>query len=231
MAHQALVTAQAIVGYDRYVDLVDPELLVGKTVFSSPMTKELKRTAQAVDYALQGLNTVVVSSGDSGIYGMAGLVLEYLERKNLDQNIELEIIPGIPALAATAALLGAPLMHDFASISLSDLMTPLELIMRRVQKALEADFVLVLYNPRSRKRHAYLTQVLNMALDLQGPETPIGFVRNAYRPDQEVRVATLKTCDPEWADMLTTIIIGNSNTRLVGQKMLTPRGYFEKYQE
>ena len=144
-------------------------------------------------------------------------------------TIELEVVPGIPALCAAAALLGAPLMHDFASISLSDLLTPLPTIMKRVRCAVEGDFVLVLYNPKSRKRDSYLGQALAIAAEHRGPDTPVGFVRNAYRPDQDVRVATLGTCDPEWADMLTTVVIGNSASRLAGGKILTPRGYFEKY--
>lgn len=229
MALDALLEAHAVVGYGRYLDLIDPLLLEGKTVYSSPMKKEMDRAAKAVEFALDGLDTVVVSSGDSGIYGMAGLMLEHLEQGNLLDTVSLQIVPGIPALAATAALLGAPLMHDFASVSLSDLMTPLDVIMRRVRAALEADFVLVLYNPRSRKRHSHLAQALDMARSLRAADTPVGFVRSAYRPDQSVRVATLCTCDPDWADMLTTVIIGNSTTRLAGGKILTPRGYFEKY--
>ena len=229
MAQSCLAHAGAVVGYDRYMELVDPDLLHGKTLFSSPMKKEMERTAKAVEFALAGLDTVVVSSGDSGIYGMAGLVLEFLEREGLLDAIDLEIVPGIPALCAAAALLGAPLMHDFASISLSDLLTPLPTIMKRIRCAVEGDFVIVLYNPKSRKRDSYLGQALAIAAEHRGPDTPVGFVRNAYRPDQDVRVATLGTCDPEWADMLTTVVIGNSASRLAGGKILTPRGYFEKY--
>ena len=229
MALESLTRADAVVGYDRYMDLVDPELLAGKTLFSSPMKKEMERTARAVDFALSGLDTVVVSSGDSGVYGMAGLVLEYLEREGLLHAVELDIVPGIPALCAAAALLGAPLMHDFCAVSLSDLLTPLPLIMRRVRCAAEGDFVIALYNPKSRKRGSYLAQALAMIAEHRGPDAPVGFVRNAYRPDQEVRTATLASCDPEWADMLTTVIVGNSATRLVNDKMLTPRGYYEKY--
>lgn len=218
-----------MVGYTRYLDLVDPALLAGKTIFASGMQKEMDRAAKAVDFALGGLDTVVVSSGDSGIYGMAGLVLEYLERHALHDRVDLNVVPGIPALCAAAALLGAPLMHDFASISLSDLLTPLPLIMKRVRAAVEADFALVLYNPKSRKRASYLAEALAIATKKRGPDTPVGFVRAAFRPDQEVRVATLGTCEPDWADMLTTVVIGNSASRLVGDKILTPRGYFEKY--
>jgi precorrin-3B C17-methyltransferase len=229
MALETLRRAGAVVGYDRYMTLVDAELLAGKAVFSSPMKKELERTARAVEFAMSGLDTVVVSSGDSGVYGMAGLVLEYLEREGLLDAVDLDVVPGIPALCAAAALLGAPLMHDFAAISLSDLLTPLPLIMKRVECAVEGDFVMVLYNPRSRKRASYLGRTLDMAAARRGPDTPVGFVRNAYRPDQEVRVATLGSCDPEWADMLSTVVIGNSASRLVGGKILTPRGYYEKY--
>jgi precorrin-3B C17-methyltransferase len=229
LAQERLTRARAVVGYDRYMALVDPALLAGKTLFSSPMKKEMERTVKAVEFVLAGLDTVVVSSGDSGIYGMAGLVLEYLEREKLLEAIDPEIVPGIPALCAAAALLGAPLMHDFASISLSDLLTPLPTIMKRVRCAVEGDFVVVLYNPKSRKRDSYLRQALAMAAAQRGPDTPVGFVRNAYRPDQEVRVATLGSCDPEWADMLTIVVVGNTATRLVGNTIITPRGYFEKY--
>jgi precorrin-3B C17-methyltransferase len=229
LALERLGQARAVVGYDRYMDLVDPALLAGKTIFSSPMKKELERTAKAVEYVLAGLDTVVVSSGDSGIYGMAGLVLEYLERENLLAVVDPEVVPGIPALCAAAALLGAPLMHDFAAISLSDLLTPLPTIMKRVRCAAEGDFVLALYNPKSRKRASYLGQALDIVMAQRGPDTPVGFVRNAYRPDQAVRVATLGACDPEWADMLTIVIVGNSASRLSGTTIITPRGYFEKY--
>ena len=229
MALESLRRAGAVVGYDRYMDLVDPGLLAGKTLFSSPMKKEMERTARAVEFALSGLDTVVVSSGDSGVYGMAGLVLEYLEREGLLDAVDMDVVPGIPALCAAAALLGAPLMHDFAAISLSDLLTPLELIMRRVRCAAEGDFVVALYNPKSRKRSSYLGQALEIIAAHRGPDTPVGFVRSAYRPDQEIRVATLADCDPEWADMLTTVVVGNSASRIAGGKILTPRGYYEKY--
>lgn len=225
----ALDRSRAVVGYDRYVDLVDPALLAGKTVFTSPMKKEMDRAAKAVDFALSGLDTVVVSSGDSGIYGMAGLMLEHLERNGLLETVELDIVPGIPALCAAAALLGAPLMHDFACISLSDLLTPLDLIMRRVRAAADADFVMVFYNPRSRKRASHLEEALRLTSARRGPETPVGFVRNAFRPDQEVRTATLGRCDPAWADMLSIVMVGNSASRLAGNKIITPRGYYEKY--
>lgn len=224
----AITAAQAVVGYTRYLELVDAELLAGKTVFASGMQKEMDRAAKAVEFTLAGQDTVIVSSGDSGIYGMAGLVLEYLERHGLLDRVELDVIPGIPALCAAAALLGAPLMHDFASISLSDLLTPLPLIRKRIQAAVEADFVLVLYNPKSRKRSSYLAEALAVALAQRGPDTPVGFVRAAFRPEQHIRVATLASCDPEWADMLTIVIVGNSASRIVGGKILTPRGYFEK---
>ena len=175
MALSCLVRAGAVVGYDRYMELVDPDLLKGKTLFSSPMKKEMERTAKAVEFALAGLDTVVVSSGDSGIYGMAGLVLEFLEREGLLDTVELEVVPGIPALCAAAALLGAPLMHDFASISLSDLLTPLPTIMKRIRCAVEGDFVIALYNPKSRKRDSYLGQALAIATEHRGADTPVGF--------------------------------------------------------
>lgn len=229
MALAALTTCDVVVGYTRYMDMVEPMLLTGKEIFVSGMKQEMERTAKAVEFALSGLHTVVVSSGDSGIYGMAGLVLEYLERHQLLESIELEVIPGIPALCAAAALLGAPLMHDFASISLSDLLTPLPLIMKRVRAAAEADFVMVLYNPKSRKRSSYLAEALEIVRHERGPDTPVGFVHSAFRPEQKVEVCTLGSCNPDSADMLTTVVIGNSASRRIGGKILTPRGYFEKY--
>lgn len=229
MALNALHGAQAVVGYGPYLELIDPALLEGKIVLSSPMKKEMERATKAIDCALSGQNTVVVSSGDSGIYGMAGLILEFMERQSLLDSIDLEIVPGIPALCAAAALLGAPLMHDFAAISLSDLLTPLPLIMKRVRCAAEGDFVIVLYNPKSRRRASYLKEALSIIAEHRQSHTPVGFVRNAYRPGQETRIATLGSCTAEDADMLTTVVVGNSATRIAGRHMLTPRGYFEKY--
>ena len=152
-AREVLERAEVIIGYKGYIKLIDSDLLQGKEIIATGMTQELDRCHAAIDSSLKGKSTAVVCSGDPGIYGMAGLILELLETRGCHAEIDVEIIPGIPALTAAAALLGAPLMHDFAVISLSDLLTPWEIIEKRIGAALEADFVLVLYNPRSKKRN------------------------------------------------------------------------------
>ncbi|GAB6060065.1 precorrin-3B C(17)-methyltransferase [Desulfonatronum parangueonense] len=224
-AFQALEQSRAIVGYSVYIDLIPMEILAGKEVLASGMRREIERCQQAVELALQGVDTALVSSGDAGIYGMAGPCLEVLEQLGALDRVECEVIPGIPALAAAAALLGAPLMHDFAVISLSDLLTPWERIVQRIEHASRADFVLVLYNPRSRGRDRQLAQAVDIALRFKHPETPVGLVRNAYRPGQEVSVFPLHKMPVERVDMLSILFIGNSQTRFLGNQMLTPRGY------
>ncbi len=229
-AREAIANAQVVVGYNGYIGLVDKRLLQGKEVISTGMRGEVERCLRAIERALMGLDTVIVSSGDPGIYGMAGLVLELIEREGLQDLMEIEVIPGIPALSAAAALLGAPLMHDFSVVSLSDLLTPWELIIKRVRAALEADFVLVIYNPRSRRRTWQLQEVLKEVKKGKGSALPVGIVRNAAREGQKVAVVKAGDVDPDSIDMLTILIIGNSQTRVVGSKMVTPRGYMEKYQ-
>lgn len=228
-ARIALEQADAVVGYKGYMQLVSPELLEGKEVFSTGMTGEVERGNKVLEYALQGLKTVVVSSGDAGIYAMAGLVLELLESRNLADSLEFEVVPGIPALAAAAALLGAPLMHDFASISLSDLLTPWKAIEKRLEHAARGDFVIVLYNPRSRKRADHLQKALGIIGEHRKGNTPAGVVIRAFRPGQKVVVSTLSELDPEEVDMQSIVVVGNSTTRVAGGRMLTPRGYSGKY--
>jgi precorrin-3B C17-methyltransferase len=228
-ARLVLDRAEVIVGYSTYIRLLDPDLVQGKEVISTGMTKEVERCRAALDLACQGKRTAVVCSGDSGIYALAGLILELMEERNLAENMELEIVPGIPALAAAASSLGAPLMHDFASISLSDLLTPWEVIEHRVRAAAEADFVIVLYNPRSKTRTWQLEAVRSMLLKARTGDTPVGVVKNASKPDEQVVFTTLKGLDAESVDMKCTVIIGNSQTRRVGRWLLTPRGYAAKY--
>ena len=220
-----LERSRAILGYNVYIDLIPGELLAGKQVLASGMRREMERCNQAVDMALAGVDTALVSSGDAGIYGMAGPCLEILEQRGALDHVDFEIVPGIPALAAAAALLGAPLMHDFAVISLSDLLTPWERILRRIDHASQADFVLVLYNPRSRGRDWQLTKALEVAAEHLPLETPVGLVRNAFRAGQEVSVWTLATLPVDRVDMLSILFIGNSQTRALGARLLTPRGY------
>lgn len=227
-ARDALESAACVAGYGLYLDLVPPALLAGKRLISSGMRQERERCAAAVDAALDGDSTALVSSGDAGIYAMAGLALEILEERGLLEVVPFRVVPGVPALCAAAALLGAPLTHDFACISLSDLLTPLDRIRARLQAALAADFVCVLYNPRSHGRPDYLGMAFDMARAFREPGCPVGIVRKAYRPGQEVRLTTLAEADPKWADMLSLVIIGNSESRMAGPYMLTPRGYARK---
>ena len=228
-AREAIKRSRVVVGYRRYIQLMDQKLLEGKEVISTGMKGEIERCQKAIEKALMGLNTVVVSSGDPGIYGMAGLVLELIEKDHLEDKVEIEVIPGIPAFAASAALLGAPLMHDFSVVSLSDLLTPWELIKKRIKAALGADFVLVIYNPKSTVRNWQLKEVLKEVESIRGGSVPVGIVRNATRKGEKVTIVKARHVDPDSVDMLTVLIIGNSQTRMVGNKMLTPRGYMERF--
>ncbi len=229
MARQALLRAGAVVGYKGYITLVEPELLDGKKVVSTGMMGEIERCGAAIDLALSGVETAMVCSGDPGVYAMSGLVLELMESRGLLDELELTVVPGIPALCAAAALLGAPLMHDFAVVSLSDLLTPWDLIERRLIAAAAADFVVVLYNPRSSRRTNHLPRALEALGEFRMGTTPVGMVKCAFRPGQEVVVATLETFDPELADMQSILVVGASSTRLTGGRLLTPRGYAGKY--
>ena len=230
-AREVLSRVDCIVGYDTYMGLLDPEILEGKEIVSTGMKKEIDRCRAAIRMTLEGRRTAVICSGDAGIYGMAGLVLELIEEDGLLDRVEVEVVPGIPALCAAAALLGAPLMHDFAVVSLSDLLTPWELILSRVEAAAKGDFVLVLYNPRSRKRDWQLGEVRKTLLEHRRPETVVGVVRNAMREGQEVVITTLGEMDESRVDMFTIVIIGNTRSRFSGRRMVTPRGYKEKYGE
>ncbi|OIO00398.1 MAG: precorrin-3B C(17)-methyltransferase [Desulfovibrionaceae bacterium CG1_02_65_16] len=229
MAREALLRAQAIVGYKGYIELVEPEVLAGRRVLSTGMTGEVERCNAALDLALEGVETAVVCSGDAGVYAMAGLLLELMEARGLFDALDLVVVPGIPALCAAAALLGAPLMHDFAVVSLSDLLTPWEVIERRLCAAAAADFVVVLYNPRSGRRKSQLPRALAALRAHKAASTPVGLVKRAFRPGQEVLLATLDTLDPEAVDMQSILVVGNASTRLTGGRMLTPRGYAGKY--
>lgn len=228
-AREALEEAQVVVGYRTYVDLIDPVLVRGKEIISTGMTQEMARCRRAIEKTLEGRTTALVCSGDAGIYGMAGLIFDLLENEDLLGKVDVEVIPGIPALCAAAALLGAPLMHDFAVISLSDLLTPWETIQYRVEAAAKADYVVVLYNPRSRKRDWQLGRVREILLRHRRPDTPVGVVRNAMREDQLTKISTLSGFDDSSVDMFSIVVVGNSQTRVAGGRMLTPRGYMRKY--
>ncbi len=226
-----------VAGYRTYVELIEP-LLTHQEVVATGMKAEVQRCQAAIDRALAGDRVALVSSGDAGIYGMAGLVLEICAARGLkvspdaaaEVDFHLEVIPGVPALAAGAALLGAPLMHDFASISLSDLLTPWETIQKRLELAAQGDFVIVLYNPKSKKRNWQLGAVQELLLRHKSPETPVGIVSRAMRQDQTVTVTTLKDLTANPVDMQTVVIVGNSQTFAYGPYLVTPRGYLSKYQ-
>ncbi len=240
-ALECIQRAQTLVGYSGYIDLLDPALLQGKDIVSTGMMGEMERTEAALESALAGRETVMVCSGDPGIYALAGLALELIERRGLNPGNLLNVVPGVPAVCAAAALLGAPLMHDFACISLSDLLTPAERIQKRLECAFEGDFVVALYNPRSKRRTVLLEQALALAARHRGEDAPVGVVRNAFRPGQETRIVRLRDNPGDGADMFTILIIGNSETRIVpgaaerpfswehGARLLTPRGYMKKY--
>ena len=224
-AKTAMMDARVIVGYRTYMRLIEPAVLEGKETIETGMTDEVRRCQMAIEKILEGKDTAVVSSGDAGIYGMAGLVLQLMAEMNLLNKAEVEVIPGIPALSAAAGLLGAPLMHDFAVISLSDLLTPWEAIQSRIDAAAKTDFVIVLYNPRSKKRNWQLDKAMEVISEHRGGETPIGLVKNAMREGQSVQMTTLSRLDKSKVDMLTILLVGNSRTRIIGDKMVTPRGY------
>jgi adenosylcobyric acid synthase len=223
-ALQAIETAQVVVGYKTYLDLI-PQCLAGKEVVSSGMRQEVERCRQALELAAAGRAVALISSGDAGIYGMAGLVLELADVPR-QYPIDIQIIPGISAVQAAAARLGAPLMHDFAVISLSDLLTPWGLIRRRLEAAAAADFVVALYNPKSRGRAVQVVEAQEILRRHRAPETPVGIVRNACRPGEEVTVTTLAEFISHDIDMLSIVIIGNSQTCVdAAGRMVTPRGY------
>jgi len=216
----ALREAQVIVGYAPYLDLLG-DLLLGKVVYPSPMRKEIERCRLAVELACAGKKVAVVSSGDPGVYGMAGPVLEVLGKREL----AVEIIPGVTAATAAAAALGAPLNHDFAVISLSDLLTPWPVIEKRLVAAASGDFVTVLYNPKSKKRSEQIGRAREIFLNYRQHTTPVGIVRNLGRAQEEVIITDLGKMLAHPIDMVTTVIIGNSQTFAAGSILITPRGY------
>lgn len=221
-AVDAIRESDAVVGYEVYLKLV-ADLLEGKEVFSSGMRMEVERCQQALDLAREGKTVSLVSSGDPNIYGMAGPLHELNSRT--PHPVCVEIIPGITAASMAAALLGAPLMHDTAFISLSDLLTPWEVIKKRLHMAAEGDFVTAIYNPRSHSRSHYLQKAQEIFLQYRNPGTPVGIVRNAAREGQEQLIITLGELNDYGVDMFTLVIIGNSHTYCINGRMLTPRGY------
>ncbi len=221
-ALNALENSDTIIGYKTYIKLIEP-FSRKKELISSPMKKEIDRCEEVLKLAETGKTISLISSGDSGIYGMAGIMLEIIaERKS---EIDTEIVPGISASVATASLLGAPLMNDFVTLSLSDLLTPWELIEKRLHAAGTGDFVISLYNPKSKTRVRQLNTAIEILLKYQTPETPVGIVKNAMREKQEVMITDLRNVLDHNIDMFTTLIIGNSQTKIINGKMVTRRGY------
>lgn len=213
-------------GYIRYVGLIE-HLAAGKEVYTNGMTFEVERCRQALEYASSGKAVSVISSGDSGIYGMAGLILQLSSEYKGKADINIEVIPGVPAFVSAASILGAPLMHDFASISLSDLLTDWDKIEERVEMAARGDFVIILYNPKSSKRVEGLPKAVDIAGRHRKASTPVGLVRNATREGEEAVITTLGDINKYYdrIDMLSIVIIGNSTTLIDAGRMITPRGY------
>lgn len=223
-AIEALRNADIVVGYNYYIPFISHLLKEDAEVVKNGMKQEQKRIEKAVEIAEGGRDVCVISSGDSGIYGMAPLVYEMLKEKGVDA--EVEVIPGISAFQKAASLLGAPIGHDFCVISLSDLMTPWAVIEKRIKAAVDADFVTAVYNPKSTGRYWELYRLKELFLQGRGAETPVGYVRQAGRDEETVKVTTLRDFDPEDVDMFTVVIIGNSQSYQWQGHIITPRGYY-----
>lgn len=220
-AIHAMEKSKVIIGYTVYVDLVK-EHFPGKEFLTTPMKKEVDRCVMAFEEAKKGKVVSMICSGDAGVYGMSGLMYEVGVNY---PEVELEIIPGVTAATGGAAVLGAPLIHDFCLISLSDLLTPWEKIEARLLAAAEADFVVCLYNPSSRKRSDYLQKACDLMMQYKSPETVCGIVSYIGRDGEHYEVMDLKTLRDTKVDMFTTVWVGNSQTKEINGKMVTPRGY------
>lgn len=220
-ARAAMDQADVLCGYTVYLELVK-KLYPDKETYTTPMTKELDRCRWALETAAQGETVTLVCSGDAGVYGMASPLLELAPEF---PDVEVEVVPGVTAALSGAALLGAPLGHDFCVISLSDLLTPWEVIEKRLTCAAEGDFAICLYNPASKKRADYLRRACDILLRVKTPETVCGWVRNIGRAGQECKILTLVQLREEQVDMFTTVFIGSSTTQNIDGRMVTPRGY------
>ncbi|NLM05331.1 MAG: precorrin-3B C(17)-methyltransferase [Tissierellia bacterium] len=220
-ARKAIEESDVICGYTPYIEYIKP-LIEGKEVFTSGMTGEIDRCKKCIELAEAGKVASIISTGDAGVYGMASPMLELLEGK----EIEVEIVPGISSVLSAAAELGAPLTHDFAVISLSDLLTDYDLIMKRLSLAAEGDFVIAIYNPRSKSRKDHLEEGVKEIRKFRSGGTPVGIVKNSGREGREISITDLDHIDYESVDMLTILIVGNSTTKLVEGRIITPRGYW-----
>ena len=231
-AKQVIAESDTIVGYETYVNLVK-DLIEGKTVYRYAMTQEVERAHQCIDLAKSGKIVSLVSSGDPGIYGMAGLIYETLAETgwNPKEGLDVEIVPGVSALNSCASIIGSPLMTDFAVVSMSDLLVPWEIIEKRVKAAAEGDFVIVIYNPASKKRIHQLQDTRKILLNYRKPTTPVAIIKGAFRESQNIVMTNLEDL-PNHSDqlgMISTVIIGNSSTYTYKDLMINPRGYKSKY--
>ena len=220
-AVRAIKNAEVVTGYTYYINLIS-DMLKGKEIFSSAMTKEVERCRKALQYALSGKTVAMVSSGDTGVYGMAGLIYEVCKDH---PNVEIEVIPGVTAACSGAAVVGAPLTHDFAVISLSDLLTPWEVIEKRIRSAAAADFSICIYNPSSKKRADYLAKACGYILQYRSPDTPCAYVENIGRDGENYTICTLGELKDARTNMFTTVFIGSSRTKIINGKIVTQRGY------
>ncbi|TYR80621.1 precorrin-3B C(17)-methyltransferase [Priestia megaterium] len=229
-AREAIQESDMVIGYKTYVELIEG-LLTNQQIISTGMTEEVSRAQEAVKQAEQGKKVAVISSGDAGVYGMAGLVYEVLVEKGWrkDGGVEVEVIPGISAINSCASLLGAPVMHDACTISLSDHLTPWTLIEKRIEAAAQADFVVAFYNPKSGRRTRQIVEAQRILLKYRSPDTPVGLVKSAYRDREQVVMTTLSEMLEHEIGMLTTVVVGNSSTFFYDDLMITPRGYQRKY--
>jgi len=231
-AKQAIEESDTIVGYETYVNLVQ-EIIDGKDVYRYAMTQEVERAQQCIELAKEGKTVSLVSSGDPGIYGMAGLIYETLAEQDWDpkDGLPVEIIPGVSALNSCSSIIGSPLMTDFAVLSMSDLLVPWKIIVKRVEAAAQGDFVIVIYNPSSKKRIHQIQDTRKILLKYRKPSTPVAIVKGAFRDSQSIVMTDLENME-KYSDklgMISTVIIGNSSTYNYKDLMINPRGYQSKY--
>lgn len=227
-AQAALQTAEVVIGYQVYIDSIRPLLSEEQEIISSPIGQELERAGQAIELAAAGRRVAMISSGDIGIYAMASPVFDLLQEQGWSgRQPVVEVYPGVSAIQAAAARLGAPLGHDFCTISLSDLLTPWPVIERRLQAAAWGDFVIGFYNPRSRQRDWQLQRAVDILRAYRPGSTPVAVVRNVTRPDERIDLTTLADFEPEVVDMFTLVLVGNSQSYVLAQRIVTPRGYVD----
>jgi len=225
-AKKALTKCSVWIGYKIYLDLLEPFRSSGQIRIDSELTQEKKRCEKAIQLAEQGIKVAIISSGDAGIYGMAGLVIELSQTIENEFRPLVEIHPGISSVQLAASIAGAPLMNDFCVISLSDKLTPWEKIENRIEGAIQGDFVVAIFNPRSQERNWQLQKTISMFLKARGSKTPVLIARQVGRAEQSIKLCKLSTINIDEIDMFTLLIIGNSYTKILGNKFVTQRGYF-----